>query len=493
MNQDKKAYIRYIYNTQNRNISAIARELGIARSTVRRALNKTPKKSKVKKPSKLDAYKETIQKLLQANPHLSNVIILEKIQKLGYQGKKSILGAYLKSLRHKVKESYLNIQTLPAEQAQVDWAYAGQISVGAHQRKLYIFCMILSYSRLFYFEPTVSMSSDIFLACHINAFRFFGGIGQSIVYDNLKSVVLSRLGRKITFNPLMLDFAAYYGFKIKVCNVRSPQEKGKVERAIGYISKNFLQRENYRDFNHIRSQAFLWNKNIAAKRKHGATGKRPIEVFEQEEKALLLPLPEKDYDYAQPKVIHPQKDGLFRFDANRYSVPEDYLHQPLTLKAYQDVIKVFKADRLLCEHKRSYDKYQTIKDLAHYRKRLNRNTRYAHQQMVQNFAALCPEAEAYLKGLQQKQIKVVYHVKQIRQLEVIFGKTALCSAIIKALKIKAFHWESIKRILYYENTMRPQVILTSSQKDELMQLSVDTVDLTRYDALLDETENDDGQ
>jgi len=488
MDKDKQGYIRYMHNTLGKSISAIARELGVARKTVRRALNDHVKRAKTKRPSKLDPYKQEIERLIEANPHLSNVLILEKIRQLGYQGGKSILGDYLRQLRPKVKRSYFPIETMPGEQAQVDWAYAGEIAVGEHKRKLYLFCILLSYSRHFYFEPTVSMKHDIFLACHINAFRFFGGVPQNIVYDNLKSVVLSRLGNDIRFNPLMLDFAAYYGFKLKVCNPRAPQEKGKVERIIAYISNNFLQKEDYLDFNHIRLEAPLWLKNTACKRKHSTTGKIPIEVFEKKEKAFLLPLAQKPYDYALPTVIHPQKDGLFRFDTNRYSVPEDFIHHPLVLKAYQDVLKVYCKDQLICQHNRCYDKYQTIKDLNHYRKSLNRIKRYKHQTLLFHFKNLCPEAEDYLAGLHQRQAQVIYHVRQILNLEVIFGKSALCSAIIKALKAGAFHWESVKNILLYDDSLKPKLSLVHPQKKDLMELDVEAVDLAQYDRLLKKEE-----
>jgi len=160
MDKDKQGYIRYMHNTLGKSISAIARELGVARQTVRRALNDHSKRAKIKRPSKLDPYKEEIKRLLEANPNLTNVLILEKIRKLGYEGGRSILGDYLRQLRPKVRNSFLHVETMPGEQAQVDWAYAGEIAVGEHKRKLYLFCMILSYSRHFYFEPTVSMKHD---------------------------------------------------------------------------------------------------------------------------------------------------------------------------------------------------------------------------------------------------------------------------------------------------------------------------------------------
>ena len=211
-------------------------------------------------------------------------------------------------------------------------------------------------------------------------------------------------------------------------------------------------------------------------------------MFEKQEKAFLLPLAQKPYDYAMPTVIHPQKAGLFRFDANRYSVPEDFIHQPLILKAYQDVLKIYCKDQLICQHPRCYDKYLTIKDLNHYRKRLSRIKRYKHQTLLSHFKTLCPEADAYLAGLHQRQLQVIYHVKQILNLEVIFGKTALCSALIKALKTGAFHWESVKNILLYDDSLKPKLSLVHPQKKDLMELDVEPVDLTQYDRLLKQKE-----
>ncbi len=79
-----------------------------------------------------------------------------------------------------------------------------------------------------------------FLACHMHAFRFFGGVPKNILYDNLKTVVLSRLGKTIRFNPKFLDFAGALLFEPVPCKIRAGWEKGEVESSIRYIRLSFL-------------------------------------------------------------------------------------------------------------------------------------------------------------------------------------------------------------------------------------------------------------
>ncbi|MBA7542007.1 hypothetical protein ES705_34323 [subsurface metagenome] len=130
------------------------------------------------------------------------MLILEKIRILGYNGGKSILGEYLHEIRKIKQNAFLNIETLPGIEVQVDWASCDSISCGKHKRKLYLFCMVLSYSRYMYISFTTSMDTNTFIACHIKAFKFFHGIPKTLLYDNLKSVVNFRYRKQIRFNAL---------------------------------------------------------------------------------------------------------------------------------------------------------------------------------------------------------------------------------------------------------------------------------------------------
>ncbi len=491
MDEDKKGYIRYLYNKRKMNISKIASELSMSRPTVRKAL--FPKgqagesiKSKAK-TSKLDPYKEEIKNIFSENPRISNVVILEKINRGGYQGKRSILGDYLASLRRKDKGAFINIETLPAEQAQADWAYCGQILCGKYKRKLYMFCMVLSYSRQMYIEFTVSMSLSQFLACHINAFNFFEGITKDILYDNLKSVVKARYGREISFNGKFLDFADYYGFNPKVCNVRAANEKGKVERAIQYIKNNFLSKYilDYPggSFSHIKAQSVIWLNKTANQRLHSSTHKIPRESFLLEEKKYLSRLPDNPYDYADVVPKPASKDCLVTFETNRYSVPSDYAGRLLTLKAYGAEIKIFNnKSEEIASHKRCYDKYCLIKQAAHYASLIEKRKKAAHHNRQDKFITLCPEAGEYLKGLLEATSNPDFHIEKILELSSIYGKTAAAGTIARANEYKAYGWEYIKNILLQVNPVVPSPVNLTLDKN-LLDIDIQSHDLSLYDNL----------
>jgi transposase len=101
--------------------------------------------------------------------------------------------------------------------------------------------MVLCYSRLCYVEFTLGEATEHFLAAHQNALEFFGRAQAKILIANPKTAVLKHpAGEKPLFHPRYLDFAAHYGFEPRACNVRRPNEKGRVESGVGYVKKNFF-------------------------------------------------------------------------------------------------------------------------------------------------------------------------------------------------------------------------------------------------------------
>jgi len=483
VDKDKKGFIRYLKNTENMSISAIARRVNADRKTVRKALTDSKEEKPKKRSSKLDPYKGAIDHIIADNPNITNVLILEKLKQEGYSGGRSILGEYLHKIRKKTTEAFNHIEVLPGSEAQVDWANCGSISCGEYNRKLYVFCMVLSYSRYMYISFTTSMDSDTFMGCHIKAFRFFGGIPKSLLYDNLKSVVSFRHGNEIIFNERFSDFATYYGFRIKACNVRRGNEKGKVERAIRYIKGNFLIRKNYENFEALKEEASLWLRKTANERLHSVTRKKPADMLTDEKPFLLIP-PNTDYDYPSPQPLKARKNCLFTFDTNNYSMPAEYYNKALCFKAYIEKITIVYENKIIAKHRRCYDKYQIIKNPAHYAA-LNTHKKKAHQnESVDRFKSLCPEAETYLKGLMENHINVHYHINRILSLEQTFDKTAVAGALCHALSFNAFHWEFIKNILINMHKIEYNPKPISADRKALMDIRVKEVDLSLYDSII---------
>jgi len=480
LDKDTRGYIRYLHFNQQHNISHISAKTGFSRKTIKRILeDKAPAESR-SKSSKLDAFKPQIQTILSDKPLLPTILILEKIRAQGYNGGRTIVYDYVLQQRTVQRPAYIPLETLPGEQAQVDWGYCDTISCGQHRRKLYVFCMSLSYSRYFFLEFTVSMDMDTFLACHIHGFNFFEGVPKTILYDNLKSVVSQRVGKEVSFNARYFDFATFYGFSPRVCNPGKAHEKGRVERMIQYIKGNFLNRGPFDNFDQIRADSKIWLKQVANKRLHSVTRKVPQEAFNQEEQPHLLQLPPTAYDYRQPYPLPVSKQCLVQFQTNKYSIPSDYAYKTVTLKASSAEIEIYYDNQAIASHHRCYDKYQLIKNPDHYKGLLEKKRRAESAVMIGKFETLCPESKAYLSGLVKYQKNVHYHVAKILELATLFDKTVVSAAIVKALQHQAFHWEYIKNIVLETHGANYQTPI-SLQNREIMGLDIEPPDLSKYD------------
>jgi transposase len=137
------------------------------------------------KPSKLDAYKHQIDLWLEEAPY-SAQRILEKLEEQGFGGKYTIVRQYVATRKTDLNEkATVRFETMPGLQGQMDWAYFEdyQVQEGGKAKKLYCFLMILGYSRMRYIEFVTDMSTNTMIRCHQNAFRYFGGYPEEMLYD----------------------------------------------------------------------------------------------------------------------------------------------------------------------------------------------------------------------------------------------------------------------------------------------------------------------
>jgi len=199
-----------------------------------------PRAQSTPRVSKLDAFKGQIVRWLDTHPYSAQQIY-QRLREAGFDGGITIVKDYVQLIRPSTPQAFLKLDFAQGEAAQVDWGELGTVAVGGTRRRLSFFLMVLCYSRRMYLEFTVSQTSEFFLACHERAFAAFGGVPLRLIIDNLTSAVLQRLaGVAPVFNPKYLDFSRHWGFEISACNVRSGNEKGRVENGVGYVKKNFL-------------------------------------------------------------------------------------------------------------------------------------------------------------------------------------------------------------------------------------------------------------
>jgi transposase len=296
-------------------ISAIARELGISRNTVKATLRRQgpPEYRRRPVPSKLDPHADYITDRLRDVPELSAKRLLEEIQAKGYTGGISILKDYTRDMRVPRKTTVVRFETPPGEQAQCDYAELGCHEVQGVPTKLYAFTMLLGYSRHLYVEFSDSCGSEAFLAAHARAFAYFGGMPRRVLYDNAKIVALEHSRTVVTFNEALLDFAGRFGFRPQVCRPSRPQTKGKVERTIGYVKDAFLVGRVFRDLDDMNCQVLDWLDTSANTRVHATTGEVPADRLLLEG---LTPISESLPWVPQARLAPPRapKRPVFRFE-----------------------------------------------------------------------------------------------------------------------------------------------------------------------------------
>lgn len=479
--------IRNYSQQQGLKIPQIARELGLDPKTVAKWIKVksfTPRQSSARS-SKLDPYKTQIVRWLESHAY-SATQIFQRLQENGYDGGYSIVKDYVRVVRPVHHPAFLTLSFEAGECAQMDWGEYGTVKVGSTRRRLSFFVMVLCHSRLMYVEFTVSQTMEHFLACHQQAFQFFGGVPKKVMVDNLKSAVLQRMiGQAPVFNPRYLDFSRHMGFNIAACNVRKGNEKGRVENGVGYVKKNFLNGLDIPDFSAVNPAARHWLDCIANVRVHGETHEQPIVRFETEKKALQ-PLPAQSYDVS---IIHTVRaSNRFRvvLDTNRYSVPAEYASTPLTLKAYPDRLLVYHQDKLIAQHVRRYDRHLDFELPDHPRELLTQRRKADEQTLLRRFLTLSPRAEHFYQELQHKNLNTRHHLRQILALCEIYGVDKVARAIDDALAFNVFRSEYIANILEQRERKLPEPgALHLTRRQDLLDLDLTEPSLAIYDRLSD--------
>lgn len=271
-------------------VHQIAAELSLDERTVRFWLDQESYRPRqgVQRDSKLDAYRTDIARWIDQHPYSAQQV-LRRLRENGFTGGYSILKEYIRKIRPAKVQPHLTLGFAPGECAQVDWGNAGSLVVGNTHRRLSFFVMVLCYCRRLYVEFTLSETMDQFLSCHQNAFRFFGGVTERVMLDNMKTAVLSHpYGQRAAYHPRYEDFARHYGFEPRACGVRKPNEKGRVENAVGYVKKSFLAGLELHSLSAVQAAADRWRDEVANRRIHATTRQSPDERFKEE---ALRPLP----------------------------------------------------------------------------------------------------------------------------------------------------------------------------------------------------------
>ncbi|MBF0307426.1 MAG: IS21 family transposase [Alphaproteobacteria bacterium] len=282
---------------QGKSVREVARELGVSRNTVRRYVRGAAPgyRARPRTAGKLGPHVEWLaERVRRAAPErLAATALLPELRERGYRGGLTILRKHLAGLYPAPPvEPVVRFETRPGEQMQVDWAV---IRRGAD--RLSAFIAVLGHSRAAFVEFVTDERLETLIACHQEAFVFFGGVPRTVLYDNMRTVVAGRdaYGSGLhRFQPAFRDFAHHAGFVPRLCRPYRAQTKGKVERFIRYLRQSFLvplvtrlgQQGQSLDVVTANVEVRKWLRDVANARVHGGTGKVPATLLAEEREAL---------------------------------------------------------------------------------------------------------------------------------------------------------------------------------------------------------------
>jgi transposase len=445
-----EAEILRLHDAEHWPIGTIAAQLRVHHSTVRRVLAQAgvPAAQKTLRPSMVEPYLAFISETLAKYPTLRASRLYAMVRERGYPGAPDHFRALVARLRPRpAGEAYLRLRTLPGEQAQVDWAHFGKLTIGRAERPLMGFVMVLSYSRHLFLRFYLGAAMPDFIRGHVDAFTWYNAVPRVLLYDNLRSAVLERIGDAIRFHPTLLELAAHYRFQPRPVAIARGNEKGRVERAIRFVRDAFFAARRFRDLDELNAQALAWCAGEAAERLCPPERARRVREVFAEERAHLLALPANPFPTEQHLEVSAHKTPYVRFDLNDYTIPHTHVNRTLTLLASLDRVRILDGQVVIARHPRSFDRGAQVEAPGHLEalvadKRAARAHRAQHR--LQHAA---PSAVTLFVRAAERGAHLGVLTRGLLQLLASHGAQALEAAIAAALAEDTAHLAAVRHFI----------------------------------------------
>jgi transposase len=478
-----RVQIRRYFYAEHWKIGTIAEALKLHPDTVRRAVEvERFHRAEQLRGSMFDPYLAFVRQTLEAHPGLRATRLHQMLRDRGYTGSVEQLRRVVARLRPRPQEAFLRLQVFAGEQAQVDWAHFGSVTVGRAKRTLSCFVMTLSWSRAIYLEFFFDQTMESFLRGHVHAFDWFSGAARVLLYDNLKSAVLERHGGQIHFNPRLLELAGHYHFLPRPCQVRAGNQKGRVERAIRYVRDSFWAARNFTTLEECNRQALQWRDAVAHQRRWPDDDRRTVAEAFAEEQPRLLPLPLHPFSTDCVVAVRAAKTIYVRFDGNDYSIPPEAVGRSLTLAASGTEVRILDGATEIARHRRSYNRQQLVLDPAH-QQALLRGKRKAREATRSGRLELAvPESATLLERAFAEGESAAQQTAQLLDLLERYGTRETRRAVREALERNTPRAASVAFLLRRSNHAMPMP-LDLSRHPGAQSLEVRPHDLETYDEL----------
>jgi hypothetical protein len=235
------------------------------------------------------------------------------------------------------------MECAPGEEMQVDFGTGAWVVEDGHRRRPHLFRAVLSHSRKGYTEVVWRQTTETFIRCLENAFRYLCGVPSRLVVDNLKAAVLQADWFDPDLNPKLVEFCGHYGTILAPTKPAMPRHKGKVEAGVKYVQDNALKGRTFTSLGEQNEFLAQWERSVADTRIHGTVRQQVLKLFVTAEQPALRPLPAMLFPSFEEGRRLVQRDGYVEFSRAHYSVPPEFVGRQLWVRAESRLVRIYSA------------------------------------------------------------------------------------------------------------------------------------------------------
>jgi transposase len=296
---------------------------------------------------------EVIERAIQAGLSAQR-IYQDLVSGHGFVGSYHSVQRFVRQLLASAPVPFVRMEVAPGQEAQVDFGQGTWVMKNGKRRRPHLFRIVLSHSRKAYSEVVWRQTTESFIRCLENAFRYFGGVTRTLVIDNLRAAVTKADWFDPELNPKVEEFCRHYGTVILPCKPKTPRHKGKIEAGVKYGQNNALKGRIFESLSAQNVFLLEWENSVADTRIHGTTRRQVGKVFHEVERLHLLPLPAGLFPMFEeaPRMVH--RDGYIELQRTYYSVPPEYVGRQVWVRWESRLVRVFNQRReVIAIHARS--------------------------------------------------------------------------------------------------------------------------------------------
>jgi transposase len=410
---------------------------------------------------KLDGVTGVIDRILeedQGRPrkqrHTARRIFARLKAEHGFAGGETIVKDYVRERRLGGREMFVPLAHPPGH-GQADFGEAVAV-IGGEERRIHFLAVDLPHSDACFVKAYPAETAEAFCDGHNAAFAFFGGVPQSMLYDNTRLAVARILGNGTRQRTrAFAELQSHYLFTDRFGRPGKGNDKGKVEGLVGYARRNFLvpvpQIESLAALNAQLEVRCRERQGARLRGQEESIGARLVR-----DRAAMLPLPATPYEACERRSARVSSLSLVRYHGNDYSVPVAYGHREVLVRGYVEEVVIACGAAVIARHRRSYEREDVLLEPLHYLPLLERKTGALDQAAPLAGWAL-PEPFLALRRLLEARLGKAGRrewVQVLRLLEV-FRPEEVEAGVSEALQLGAIGFDAVKHLVLCRIERRP--------------------------------------